>query len=135
VIGYETDDFPAFLTRSSGHPVSVRMDSVQEVARAIHANSQVDLHSGMVLACPIPVEHAAGPHVEHATIEALKQAKYVCHMMLRGLAGVAVVLLIHVRPSREENICGKATTPFLLSKINELTGGDSLEASMFNHLH
>ena len=78
VIGYGTDEFPAFLTRSSGHAAPLRMDSPDEVARTIYINDRLRLNSGIVLACPIPeAEAAESETIERATTEALRQAEYV----------------------------------------------------------
>lgn len=77
VIGFDTDEFPAFLTRSSGHAAPLRINTAAEVARVLHANRALKLESGIVVACPIPEsEAAAGERVETATTEALRLAEY-----------------------------------------------------------
>jgi pseudouridylate synthase len=106
VIGYKTDHMPAFFTADSGFSAHARLDSAEEVARAMVYNQVLKLNSGMVVGCPIPEEYAAnGAVVENAISRALE------------LAG-------------EKNVNGKNLTPFLLKTINELTEGKSLEANI-----
>jgi pseudouridine-5'-phosphate glycosidase len=106
VLGYQTDEFPAFFTRSSGFPVDHRMDSVEQVARVIAIQRKLGMQNGILLANPIPLEHALDPAVIEARIaEAILQAG-------------------------QEGVSGKALTPFLLQRIFELTDGRSLEANI-----
>ncbi len=106
VIGWQTDEFPAFYTRSSGLPVDYRMDDLAELAQAIRAKWQLGLHGGVVVANPIPAEFSLSKsmidtHIQQALAEAKRQ-----------------------------NISGKAVTPFLLEKIEQLTGGSSLQSNI-----
>lgn len=106
VIGYGTDELPAFYTRRSGFGVDYRVDSPEELATMFKAHLAIGMKGGMLVTNPIPEEYAMDKAVIDAAIEqALSDAK---------AAG------IH----------GKETTPFLLAKVVELTGGDSLESNI-----
>ena len=106
VIGYGTDALPAFYTRRSGFGVDYRVDSPEELATMFKAHLALGMKGGMLVTNPIPEEYAMDKAVIDAAIEqALSDAK---------AAG------IH----------GKETTPFLLAKVVELTGGDSLESNI-----
>jgi pseudouridine-5'-phosphate glycosidase len=111
VIGYRTDNMPAFYARDSGFPVDYRLDTPAEIASLIKAKWDLQLGGGLVVANPIPSEHELDPLVIDASIE-----KALVEMGERG-------------------ITGKDTTPFLLSKIAESTGGRSLEANIELVLH
>jgi pseudouridine-5'-phosphate glycosidase len=105
VIGYGTDEFPAFWTRSSGHPVDQRLDTPEAVAALLDTQFRLGM-GGVLIANPIRVEDTLEPALIAATIEqALADA---------DAAGIA----------------GKATTPFLLKRIFELTGGRSLVSNI-----
>lgn len=106
VIGYGTDELPAFYTRQSGFKVDYRMDSPQEIAAAIAARLRLGINGGMLVTNPVPAEHSMDKAVIDAAIE-------------KALA-----------EATENGIKGKATTPFLLAKVKELTGGESLEANI-----
>ncbi|GGO85711.1 pseudouridine-5'-phosphate glycosidase [Marinobacterium nitratireducens] len=106
VVGYRTDRLPAFYTRESGFGVDYRLDSPEQIAAALRFKWALDLEGGVVIANPIPESHAMPTAVIDAAIEhALQEAD-------------------------EQGIHGKATTPFLLARVAELTGGDSLEANI-----
>ena len=106
VIGYGTKELPAFYTRKSGFEVDYRMDTPSEIAAAFHASQELGLKGGMLVTNPIPEEFAMDHDVINKAIdEAIEQAK-------------------------EQGIHGKATTPFLLTKVKELTGGDSLDSNI-----
>lgn len=106
VLGYGTKELPAFYTRHSGFQVDYRVDTPEELAAAFRAGLELGFEGGMLVANPIPEEYSMDPAVINAAIdEALAQAK---------AAG------IH----------GKETTPFLLAKVKELTGGDSLDSNI-----
>ena len=106
VIGYGTDELPAFYTRSSGFGVDYRMDSPEELAAAFHASLTMGLKGGMLVTNPIPEEFSMDPVVINKAIdEAIAQAD-------------------------AQGVHGKATTPFLLAKVKELTGGDSLDSNI-----
>ena len=106
VLGYGTKELPAFYTRRSGFAVDYRVDSPEELAGAFRASLELGFAGGMLVANPIPEEYSMAPDVISAAIEeALRQAG-------------------------EKGIHGKETTPFLLAKVKELTGGDSLESNI-----
>jgi len=106
VAGFQTDTLPAFYTRDSGYPVDYRVDSAAEVAAAITAKRDMKLDGGMVIAVPIPEEHALDRDEIDAVIEdALAEM---------GRLGIT----------------GNETTPFLLGRIAEKTGGKSLAANI-----
>ena len=106
VVGYQTDTLPAFFTRSSGYPVDYRVDTAAEVAAAIDVKAQLGLNGGMIIANPIPAEHALDNDEINAVID-----EAVADMKAQG-------------------ITGKDTTPFLLAHIAERTEGRSLEANI-----
>ena len=106
VVGYQADELPAFYTRSSGFAVDYRVDAVDEVAAAIRIKSDLGLAGGIVIANPIPEEHALDSHEMEAVIDEALQAM------------------------NERGITGKETTPFLLARIAERTEGRSLEANI-----
>ena len=106
VIGYGTDELPAFYTRQSGFGVDYRMDSPEELAAAFKASHDMGLKGGMLVTNPIPEEFSMDADVISKAIdEAVAEAN---------------ALGIH----------GKETTPFLLAKIKDLTGGDSLASNI-----
>jgi pseudouridine-5'-phosphate glycosidase len=106
VLGFQTDELPAFYTCTSGLPVDYRMETVSEIAKALHTKWQLGLHGGAVIANPIP-EAFAMPQEE-----------------MDRVIGQAIA------EAEEQGIVGKALTPFLLSRIEQLTKGDSLEANI-----
>lgn len=106
VIGYQTEELPAFYIRSSGYPVDYRMETPAEIASAFRIQGELGLGGGMVVANPIPEEHAAdAASINEAIEKAVNQAKVL-------------------------GIKGKETTPYLLEEIQKLTGGKSLEANI-----
>ena len=106
VIGYGTEELPAFYTRKSGFEGDYRMDSPAELAAAFHAAREMNLRGGMLVTNPIPEEYA----MDHAVInQAIDQA---------------------ITEAKEQGIHGKATTPFLLARVKDLTGGDSLDSNI-----
>ena len=106
VIGYGTDELPAFYTRHSGFGVDYRIDTPQELAAAFQAKIDCGLKGGMLVTNPIPEQYSMPKEVIDAAIE------QAIHDM--DAAG------IH----------GKQCTPFLLAKVKELTGGDSLDSNI-----
>ncbi len=106
VIGFGTSELPAFYTRHSGFGVDYRIDTPEELAAAFAAQREMGLQSGMLVANPIPEEYSMDEDVINTAI-----AKAVAECEALG---------IH----------GKATTPFLLAKVKELTGGDSLDSNI-----
>lgn len=106
VYGYGTEELPAFYTRKSGFKVDERVDSPEEIAAIIRAQRAMEYPGGMLVCNPIPEEYAMPfDDVNNAIDEALRQAN-------------------------ELGIKGKATTPFLLAKVCELTGGESLKSNI-----
>ena len=106
VIGYGTDELPAFYTRKSGFGVDYRVDSPVELAAMFRAQRELGYKGGMLVTNPIPEEYSMDKAViDKAIDEALAQAK-------------------------AQGIHGKETTPFLLAKVVELTGGNSLDSNI-----
>ncbi|HSD84740.1 MAG TPA: pseudouridine-5'-phosphate glycosidase, partial [Anaerolineae bacterium] len=106
VLGFGTDTFPAFYSRSSGLPVDARCDTAEDAARIIRAKFELGLPGGVLIGAPIPEEYAvANEDIEPAILQALKMAE-------------------------AENIRGKAITPFLLKHVSELTAGESQKANI-----
>ncbi|MFS8019266.1 putative pseudouridine-5'-phosphate glycosidase, indigoidine synthase A [Helianthus anomalus] len=104
VVAYGTDDFPAFFSEKSGCKAPCQLDTPEECARLIEVNRKLDLKSGILIAIPIPKEHSvSGNIIESAIQTALREAS-------------------------DKGITGSAETPYLLSRVNELTGGASLES-------
>ncbi|MBE0450580.1 MAG: pseudouridine-5'-phosphate glycosidase [Clostridia bacterium] len=106
VVGYQTDELPAFYTRKSGFGVDYRVDSPLELAEALKAKWDLGLGGGLVVANPIPEAY-------EMDFDAITSA-------------------IHIAVSEAEKagIKGKESTPFLLAKVKELTGGDSLDSNI-----
>ncbi len=106
VIGYGTDELPAFYTRVSGFGVDYRLDTPDEVAAAFRAKLDMGLKGGMLVTNPIPEAYSMDPAVINKAIdEAVAEANAL-------------------------GIKGKQTTPFLLAKIKDITGGDSLASNI-----
>ena len=106
VIGYVTDELPAFYTRTSGFGVDYRLDTPAELAAAFHAQRAMGLKGGMLVTNPIPEEYSMDPAVINKAID---QAIAEC---------------------QAQGVHGKATTPFLLARVKDLTGGDSLDSNI-----
>ncbi|MBR1550949.1 MAG: pseudouridine-5'-phosphate glycosidase [Muribaculaceae bacterium] len=106
VIGYGTDELPAFYTRTSGHKVDYRIDTPEDLAQAFVAKMAMGLKGGMLVTNPIPEQYSM-PHevIDKAIDQAIAEAM-------------------------EQGVKGKQTTPFLLARVKELTGGDSLDANI-----
>ncbi|MGB1310892.1 MAG: pseudouridine-5'-phosphate glycosidase [Leucothrix sp.] len=106
VIGYGCDNLPAFYVQDSGHPVDYRLDTPEQIADALNVKWSLPLSGGVIIGNPVPTEHAMPNHVIDAAIEqALKELE-------------------------AQGIAGKDSTPFLLKRVVELTGGDSLETNI-----
>lgn len=106
VLGYQTKELPAFYTRESGFNVDYQMDTPKEIAESMKAKWDLGLHGGVVVANPIPEEFAMDyDTITNAIEEALKEAE-------------------------ANGIKGKESTPFLLSKVKELTKGSSLDSNI-----
>ena len=106
VIGYGTEELPAFYTRTSGFKVDYRLDTPEEIAAAFRAQQEMGLGGGMLVANPIPEAYSMDPARINAAID---QA---------------------VADARRLGIHGKETTPYLLARVKDLTGGDSLSANI-----
>ncbi len=106
VIGYGTEELPAFYTRTSGFKVDYRMDSPAELAKAFKTQNDLGFPAGMLVTNPIPEEYAMPLEVITAAIDKA------------------------IAESVEKGIHGKETTPFLLARVSELTGGDSLASNI-----
>ena len=106
VLGFGTKELPAFYTRSSGFYVDYRMDTVQELAAAFKAQGDMGLKGGMLVTNPIPEQYAMPLEVINAAID---QA---------------------IAEANDKGIHGKETTPFLLARVAELTGGNSLASNI-----
>ena len=106
LIGYQTSALPAFFCRTSPFDVSIRLNSAKEIAKAMAVKWQSGLNGGMVVANPIPEAFAMPEEKINAAINrAVKEAE-------------------------EQGVVGKASTPFLLARVAELTGGDSLKSNI-----
>jgi len=106
VIGFGTKELPAFYTRQSGFGVDYRIDTAQELAKAFKVQNELGFKGGMLVANPIPEEYAMPLDTINAAID---QAIAECN---------------------EKGIKGKETTPFLLARVAELTGGNSLASNI-----
>ena len=106
VIGYGTEELPAFYSRKSGLSVDYRMDTPEEIAKALRIQHDIGMKGGILVTNPIPEEYAMdGDEIDRAIEQALDEAK-------------------------EKGIHGKETTPFLLARIKDITGGDSLASNI-----
>ena len=106
VIGYGTEELPAFYTRKSGFGVDYRVDTPEELAAFFKTSLDLGLRSGVLVTNPIPQEHSMDPAIINKAIdEAIAEAE-------------------------AKGIHGKESTPFLLAKVKDLTGGDSLDSNI-----
>ena len=106
VIGYGTKELPAFYTRKSGFAVDYELDSPAELAAAFKASQDMGLKGGMLVTNPIPEEFSMDPAVINKAIDEA------------------------IADANAQGIHGKESTPFLLAKVKEITGGDSLDANI-----
>ena len=106
VIGYRTKDMPAFYTQKSGYQVDYRLDTPAEIAKAFAVKKAIGMQGGMLLVNPIPDEYAM-------------DSDYINENIKRAVA-----------EAEQLGIHGKETTPYLLDKIQKLTGGQSLAANI-----
>ena len=106
VLGYGTEELPAFYTRSSGFSVDYRVDSPEELAKIYRTQRELGYPGGLLVTNPIPEEYSMDKAVIDAAIAAaLEEASAL-------------------------GVRGKQVTPFLLARVKELTGGDSLESNI-----
>ena len=101
VLGYQTKELPAFYTRKSGLSVDYQVDTPEELAKILKTQHDLGLKGGVLVTNPIPEEYSMDADIDRAIEEA-----------------------------KEKGIHGKETTPFLLAKVKEITGGDSLDANI-----
>lgn len=106
VLGYQTDDFPAFYSASSGLPVNARVESVEDVVRIAREHWQMGLESALLVVQPPPAETA------------LAQEQ------------VEEVIQLAMAEAEKNQIRGAAVTPFLLERVSRLSGGASLQANL-----
>ena len=106
VIGFGTEELPAFYTRHSGFGVDYEIDTPEELAAAFKAQRSMGLRTGMLVTNPIPEEYSMDADVISAAIDKA------------------------VAEAKEKGIHGKETTPFLLAEIKDITGGDSLASNI-----
>lgn len=106
VIGFGTSELPAFYTRHSGYSVDYRIDSPEELASAFIAQREMGLKTGMLVTNPVPEEFSMDKAIIDSAIDAA------------------------IKEANQLGIHGKETTPFLLSKIKDLTRGDSLTSNI-----
>lgn len=106
VIGYQTDNLPAFYSRDSGFPVDYRVDTAEEIAAAIKAKWAMKLNGGLLIGVPLPEEYAM-PKEE-----------------------IDSVIVDAIAEMQQQGISGKETTPYLLGSIAERTGGKSLDTNI-----
>ena len=106
VIGFGTEDMPAFYTQKSGFKVDYKVDSPTELAKFFNTHLELGLRGGILVGNPIPDEYSMDPDVINPAIDAA------------------------IEECNKLGIKGKATTPFLLAKVKEITGGDSLDSNI-----
>ncbi len=106
VIGYQTDEMPAFYTRKSGYSVDYKVDSPEKIASAIKVKWDLSLNGGVVIANPIPEQY----EMDYDTITNAVDAA--------------------IKEAEEKGIKGKDATPFLLAKVKEITAGSSLDSNI-----
>lgn len=105
ILGYQTDSLPAFYSRDSGLPIDARVETPEQVARIVRAAQQLNAQHGILVAVPVPAEHA----IDYQTAEAaINQA---------------------TQEAAAQGVHGKAVTPFVLARVAQLTGGHSMTAN------
>lgn len=105
VIGMGTDTLPAFYTRSSGLPIDARIETPEQAARIIAAGRRLQAEHGILITVPVPADDELSPAIAE---DAIRQATSEAEI---------------------QGIHGKAVTPFILSRVVELTGGQSRRAN------
>lgn len=106
VIGYQTKSLPAFYTRTSDYEVNFKIDTPEEIAKVFYMKQQLKLRGGMLITNPIPEEYSMDPKMINKAID-----EAIIEMDKLGIKG-------------------KETTPYLLGKIVEITGGSSLQSNI-----
>ncbi len=106
VIGYGTKELPAFYTRKSGFAVDYELDTPEELAETFKVQRELGLKGGILVTNPIPEQYSMDPDVINKAIDEA------------------------IADSVRDGVHGKATTPYLLAKVKDITGGDSLDANI-----
>ncbi len=106
VLGYKTKELPAFYTQKSGFQVNYKMNSASEIAKLLKTKWDLNLKGGVLITNPIPKEKQLDYKIMNTAIEAA------------------------ITEEKKLGIKGKESTPFLLAKVKELTGGLSLKANI-----
>ena len=106
VIGYQTEYLPAFYTRKSHYKVDVQLDTPEQIARVIQQKRALHLVGGVLITNPIPMAYSLDEHVMNTAID-------------QALVDM-----------KKNHIIGKDQTPFLLKRVTELTGGESLKSNV-----
>ena len=106
VIGFGTEDMPAFYTRKSGFKVDYRVDDPEMLAKFFNTHLELGLRGGILVGNPIPEEYSMDPEIINPAIDAA------------------------IEECKKLGIKGKETTPFLLAKVKDITGGDSLDSNI-----
>ena len=106
VIGYGTKELPAFYTRKSGFAVDYELDTPEELAETFKVQRELGLKGGILVTNPIPEQYSMDPDVINKAIDEA------------------------IADSVRDGVHGKATTPYLLAKVKDITSGDSLDANI-----
>lgn len=106
VIGYGTDELPAFYTSKSGFPVDYRIDTPEDIAKALKTKWELGLTGGAVIANPIPIQFEMDADEINKVIDSA------------------------IQEAKSKGIKGKETTPFLLAKVTEMSKGSSLDSNI-----
>lgn len=106
VLGWQSDEFPSFFTHSSGLPVNARVDTNAQAAEIVRAHWSLGLNSGILICVPCPESVAIDPEIAENALKKAEAKAYSRH------------------------ISGKDLTPFLLSCLSEITGGDTMRANL-----
>jgi len=106
VVGYQTNDFPAFYSRESGFPVSVRIDTPQDIVDFANIHWSLEMKTAVLVTQPIP-EHSALPKEE-----------------------VELIIESASKEAKNDKTRGQALTPFLLNRISKISNGKSLQANL-----
>lgn len=106
VIGYKTDELPAYMARTSGIKLSCRMDSMEEIAKAYQIKKQLGINGGMLVTNPIDEEFAVDADKMNGAIEAA------------------------IKESIKDGVSGKVITAYLMKRVKEMLGEDSMDAQI-----
>jgi pseudouridine-5'-phosphate glycosidase len=106
VLGWQSDEFPSFFTHSSGLPVNARVDTNAQAAEIVRAHWSLGLNSGILICVPCPESVVIDPEIAENALKKAEAKAYSRH------------------------ISGKDLTPFLLSCLSEITGGDTMRANL-----